>query len=41
MSAELYFYFKKNPLQFIQVSGLNVMVNNEKTFNIKANMEVE
>lgn len=40
MSAELYFYFKKNPLQFMQVSGLNVMVNNEKTFNIKANMEV-
>lgn len=41
MSAKLYLYFKKNPLQFMQMSGLNVVVNNEQTLNIKANKEVE
>lgn len=41
MSAKLYFYFKKNPLQFMQMSGLNVVVNNQHTLNIGANKEFE
>jgi len=41
MSAKLYFYFKKNPLQFLQMSGLNVVINNKDIINIKANKEYE
>lgn len=39
--AKLYFYFKKNPLQFLQMSGMNVVINNEETIKIKANKEYE
>jgi len=32
--AKLHLYYKKNPLQFLQLTGLNVVVNNETTIKI-------
>lgn len=32
--SSLHFYYKKNPLQWMQLSGLNVVINNNKTIRI-------
>jgi len=32
--ARLHLYYKKNPLQWMQLSGLNVVINNRSTLRI-------